>query len=123
MQYRVARAAKLALAGVGEWEKMYRVLENGDIRSYTDADRKKPWVGRKGTNEDSDEPVPLDAAPTTEESLTLEEDERMRREGTGPTRRTLSWIWLMMPIVVEDRMDKNDDILRSEWCRSQARVK
>lgn len=80
-------------------------------------------MGRKGTNEDSNEPVLLDAAPMTEESLTLEEDEWTRREGTGQTQRTLLWIWLMMPIVVEDGMDKNNNILCSEWCRSQARAK
>ncbi|SJL16268.1 uncharacterized protein ARMOST_19788 [Armillaria ostoyae] len=84
-QYRVARAMKLALAGPGEWEKMYRVLENGDIWSYTDADHSKLWVGRKGTNEDSDQPSGLDTGCPPEQDMTLDAKECTRREGTDQT--------------------------------------
>jgi len=41
-KYRIARRAKLALSGTGDWEKTLRLLEDGDVRSYQDPDRLKP---------------------------------------------------------------------------------
>ena len=38
-RYRVARCGKLALAGAGDWEEMFRILEDGDIRGYQDVEK------------------------------------------------------------------------------------
>ncbi|KAK7041917.1 hypothetical protein VNI00_008898 [Paramarasmius palmivorus] len=45
--------------------------------------------------------------------------------GTGETRKELSWIWLSGgKIDLEDGADENDnEVLRSEWCRSRARAR
>ncbi|SJL15740.1 uncharacterized protein ARMOST_19245 [Armillaria ostoyae] len=56
-KYRTARTAKLALSGPGEWEDTLLVLENKDIRSYTDVERKKRGLGCRGNNEDNDKPT------------------------------------------------------------------
>ncbi|KAF9034896.1 hypothetical protein BJ165DRAFT_1309625, partial [Panaeolus papilionaceus] len=53
-KYRWARDAKLKLAGAGAWEKVLKILEDDDIRSFQDAERLKPKAGRKGTLEDKD---------------------------------------------------------------------
>jgi len=51
----------------------------------------------------------------------LFEQVRERRDGTGETRRALSWIW-----TTESRTpnpdDESDDILRAEWAKSRARA-
>lgn len=120
-KYQVARAAKMELTGGGEWEDVLRVLENRDIRAYTNPERMKQGTGRQGTNEDSDEPQRTiqDAA----EEIDVELEERGVHGSTGETRRTLSWIWLTSTINLYDRTDKNDEILCSEWCRSRAHAK
>ena len=51
-KYRIARRAKLALSGTGDWEKTLRLLEDGDVRSYQDPDRLKPRQARRGILED-----------------------------------------------------------------------
>jgi len=38
-KYRVARRAKLALVGPGDWEEVLQVLNDGDIRGYQDPER------------------------------------------------------------------------------------
>lgn len=90
-QYRAARAAKFELVGSGEWEKVHQVLADGDIRGYQDANRLRPRRGRKGTREDDEEEM----EPEDEEEVEFElfNEKRTRRDGTGETRRTLSWIW------------------------------
>ena len=50
-RYRVARRAKLALAGAGD-EDMLQVLNDGDIRGYQDPDHLWVHAGHKGTLED-----------------------------------------------------------------------
>lgn len=124
--YRIARAAKLALSGPGDWEKNLRELNDSDVRSYQDPDRLQKRKGRKGTLEDEQ----LEAATTVHNEeqegggIDLMAEKRSRRDGTGETRRTLSWIWLV------ERGDgtyegagsgQSDDILRSEWAKSRAR--
>ncbi|SJL12088.1 uncharacterized protein ARMOST_15509 [Armillaria ostoyae] len=52
-KYRSAHVAKLELAGSGDWEETLCVLENKDIRSYSDLEHKK-GPGRRGNNEDND---------------------------------------------------------------------
>ncbi len=121
-KYRAARWAKLHLIGPGDWETTLRQLENKDIRAYSDAERRRQGPGRRGTNKDSDEPPLPSIGVPQEDEINLDREERGQHDGTGETWRTLSWIWLTMPIDVEDGTDKNDDILRSEWCRSRARA-
>ncbi len=52
------------------------------------------------------------------DELTLEAEERTRKEGTGETWRTLSWIWHTTTVNIKDGTDNNEEILRSEWCKS-----
>ncbi|KAF8202527.1 hypothetical protein BJ912DRAFT_842756 [Pholiota molesta] len=124
VKYRAARHAKLALSGHGDWENELKILADNDIRAYQDPNRLRPRTGRRGTLEDDQ----LDAAPASE---TMDVDEsqpdidllpqiRDRRDGTGETRRTLSWIWTTLRL--HDPSDATDDILRSEWAKSRARV-
>ncbi|PPQ99631.1 hypothetical protein CVT26_009186 [Gymnopilus dilepis] len=115
-RYRACRAAKLALAGPGKWEDTFRVLDNRDIRGYQDPDRLRPKVGRKGTLEDDQ---PRAAVADTEEEFELFNEVRTRRDGSGETRRTLSWIWTTTPM---NSTGDGDDILRVEWAKSRARA-
>ena len=52
------------------------------------------------------------------EGIQLLPQTRMRRDGTGETCRTLSWIWTTAHIGNAD--DAQDDILCAEWAKSQA---
>jgi len=52
-------------------------------------------------------------------SISLLEEERTLRNGTGETCRTLSWIWTTESRTPNDD-DETDDILRSEWAKSRA---
>ena len=123
--YCIARAAKLALSGPGDWEKQLRVLNDSDVRSYQDADRLQKRKGRKGTLEDDQ----LEAATGTHNEdqqdvgIDLMAEKRSRRDGTGETRRTLSWIWLVErgDGSFEGTGGQSDDILRSEWAKSRSR--
>ena len=45
-KYRIARQAKVALTGHGDWEVTLRPLLDSDIRGYTDPDRLKMGPGR-----------------------------------------------------------------------------
>ncbi|SJL10440.1 uncharacterized protein ARMOST_13826 [Armillaria ostoyae] len=121
-KYRSAHNAKLLLAGPGDWEKTLQVLENKDIRSYTDIERKGRGPGRQGNNEDDNKPVHA-SDNEEEDEITLEVEERSQKEGTGETRRTLSWIWQTTPVDIEDGTDNNEEILEMEWCKSRARLK
>lgn len=127
-KYRAARNAKLALTGPGEWEDVYRILEDKDIRGYQDPNQLRTKHGRPGTFEDdivsrearkaSENP----SIPSTEGELPLEVlelEERRKRDGTGETRRTLSWIWVTKKPGPED---DGDDLLRVEWAKSRARA-
>ena len=58
--------------------------------------------------------------PEEEEELTLYNETRTRRDGTGETRRTISWIWLNARKAQDD--DEKDEILRAEWAKSRARA-
>ena len=122
-KYRAARAAKLSLVGPGKWEETLRVLTDGDIRGYQDANRLKPRQPRQGITEDGavEPPLPLDADTGPEEPDNLLFNEaRTRRDGTGETRRILSWIWLV--VGGETEKDGSDEILRVEWAKSRARA-
>ncbi|KAJ3500804.1 hypothetical protein NLJ89_g9630 [Agrocybe chaxingu] len=150
-KYRAGRAAKLQLSGPGDWETELQVLQDGDIRGYQDPNRLRQRAGRRGTLEDGQIDTSTPAEMETEEFSLLPE-ERSRRDGTGESRRTLSWIWLMKATSasVDDNggtstgtgkgkdkrarvadspsdnehndADESDDILRSEWAKSRARA-
>lgn len=88
-KYRTARAAVLNLLGPGSWENRFRVLKGEDIRGFQDANK----LRGKGTLEDDQLAEMDENVEEVEEGFELFEEERGRRDGTGETRRTLSWIW------------------------------
>ncbi len=98
--------AKLELAGPGDWEKTLRVLENKDIRSYTNLERKKWGPGCHGKNEDKDKPIHA-SNDDEDNEMTLEVEERGGKEGTGETHCTLFWIWCTTLVEIEDGADNN----------------
>ncbi|THU81370.1 hypothetical protein K435DRAFT_873405 [Dendrothele bispora CBS 962.96] len=137
----VARAAKLALVGPGTWEETLKVLKDSDVTSYRDQSWFKVGSGRRGLNEDSWEPEPEVSSGRTgsgedgENVVLLNEvrsdrrglvtrREHVPREGTGETRQQNSSIWTSGPgMRLEDGADENNEICRSEWCRSRARAR
>lgn len=146
-KYRVARASYLALSGPGEWEETYRILNDADIRGYQDPDAIRTRVGRRGIHEDGEAPVVQELGGGAEEdTLDLHNQTRERRDGTGETRRTLSWIWSVgkqvrrdvataetegQAISLSDNLEADEsnpedqtenDIFRVEWCKSRARA-
>ena len=132
-KYRAARDAKYALSGGGAWEEVLRVLMDADVRGYQDKNRLRVRTGRLGTLDDEQvEAAERRGDPSsagTVEDIDMEDDagiflwdeERTRRDGTGETRRTLSWIWTTKSRTPNDD-DETDDILRSEWAKSRARA-
>ncbi|PPR03501.1 hypothetical protein CVT24_012668 [Panaeolus cyanescens] len=118
-KYRWARAAKLKLSGTGKWEEVLRPLEDRDIRSYREAEYVRPKKGRQGTLEDDQVEVEWEVVPGSETLNFGIEEDRDKRSGTGETRRTFSWIWLMPR--KPDAGDKDDEIMRVEWAKSRAR--
>jgi len=126
-KYRAARRAKHALAGEGEWEQVLQVLQDGDIRGYQDPNRLIVRAGRRGTLEDGQvEAEPGVGADDNDSSddgsdINLLHEIRSRRDGTGETRRTLSWIWTTKSHS-PNPSDEGDDILRAEWAKSRARA-
>jgi hypothetical protein len=121
-KYRTAREAKYSLCGEGPWEEVLRVLLDGDVRGYQDKNLLRVRKGRPGTLED--EQVEVDGGSGIENAekedgsrIPLWEEERGRRDGTGETRRTLSWIWTTKSRTPNED-DENDDVLRSEWAKS-----
>ncbi|KAF4618086.1 hypothetical protein D9613_012669 [Agrocybe pediades] len=122
-KYWAARAAKLVLSPSGAWEQTYRVMEDGDVRGYQDPNRLRPRQGRAGTLEDSQleaESAPTAGGSVLESNVFLLPQEREKRDGSGETRRTLSWIWLVDGQHSESEGD--EDVLRTEWARSRARA-
>jgi len=123
-RYRAARCAKLALAGPGDWEETIQVLNDGDIRGYQDPERLRVRVGRRGILEDAQvaAEVQEDAVMGDDvAAVSLLPEVRTRRDGTGETRRTLSWIWTTKS-QTPNVDDETDDILRVEWAKSRARA-
>lgn len=121
-KYRAARRAKLELEGPGNWENTYRELHNRDVRSYSTRERKKKR-DRQGIWEDGHAPEPRatddvagissgdsdsdesDVDADMEEDgtrLTQHQIRRLRKKGTGETRKNLSWIWLTTPVQTDD---------------------
>ncbi|PPQ76569.1 hypothetical protein CVT24_010515 [Panaeolus cyanescens] len=119
-KYRRAREAKLQLAGPGAWEESLRVLADEDIRSFTDVALKKK-KGRPGTLEDGQVDTAMADAPTVTDNYNLDGEERERRDGSGETRKELSWIWLTPRSAEKTDNDDGDGILSVEWSKSRAR--
>jgi len=138
-RYRAARHAKLALAGTGDWEEVLRILEDGDIRGYQDVEKLRTRVGRPGTLEDGqlaavevraaeeqmgtmdDDDDDDDVVSIDSTSIDLMTEKRDKRDGTGQTRRALSWIWTSGTRSANPD-DEGDNILQVEWAKSRARV-
>ncbi|KAG6819140.1 hypothetical protein H0H93_014961 [Arthromyces matolae] len=124
LRYTAAREAKLSLGGPGEWEDDLKILQAGDVRSYTDPNRVHQGPGRPGTIEEDADPSLAVVDPMPDpldlDNIDLLPQERNRRDGTGETRRTVSWIWLRGRSMHKN--EENDDLLRSEWAKSRSRV-
>ena len=121
-KYRAGRVAKMSLVGPGEWEKTLQVLVDGDIRGYQDANRLRPRQPRRGIREDDytePEPETATALESEEPENFLHAEARTRRDGTGETRRVLSWIWRIAGAGTGE--EGEDEILRVEWAKSRAR--
>jgi len=134
IEYRMARAALMELRGPGDWEKQLRELADGDIRSYVDPARVMQGPGRRGTTEEdarvllAQETGSIDDDDKSNGSDVDRDDADMdtvrpRAAGTGETRKEISWIWRTTSLDIDDDTDNNDDVLRSEWCKSRARAK
>lgn len=98
-------------------------MEDGDICSYQDPARLRQRRGRRGVYEDDQlasmqEDEHRDDAEEPQANFSLFDEERSRRDGTGETRRTISWIWRDHDIAG----GSDDNILRSEWAKSRARA-
>ena len=141
-RYRAARCGKLALAGAGDWEEVFRILEDGDIRGYQDVEKLRTRMGRPGTLEDG-QLLPVEADIAEEQIDAVADDDDMaddddvasvgsagvdlmgekhdKRDGTGETRRALSWIWTS-GTRSPNPDDEGDDILQVEWAKSRARA-
>jgi len=122
-KYRAARAAKLMLSGPGGWENELRILADADIRAYQDPNQLLKKRARPGTVEDEHvsrnvEVVNLEEAAETKDFNLLPE-KRTKRDGTGETRRTLSWIWLTGNVGQDN---EGDEVLQIEWAKSRARA-
>ncbi|KAF8199479.1 hypothetical protein BJ912DRAFT_844731 [Pholiota molesta] len=104
IKYRAARQAKLDLSGPGEWE--------AELQPLADADDNQIETMTSTAAMDVDE---------EQSNIDLLMETRERRDGTGETRRTLSWIWTSTSRT-PDPADETDDILRSEWAKSRSRV-
>ena len=118
-KYRAARKAIYDMKGPSEWEAAFKVLEDSDVWGYQDPNRLRPRKGRQGIWEDGQKP---EGVPSTEddEGITLYNKVRDKQDGTGETRRTLSWIWTTSQAPSSD--DDRDAILRLEWAKSRARA-
>ena len=122
-RYRRARVAKMFLSGPGDWEAILQVLEDKDIRGYQDPNRLRVRQGRRGILDDEQlaASTPDVVADNNNANITLFNEPRGRRDGTGETRRTLSWIWTTNSNAASPE-DSSDDILRAEWAKSRARA-
>ncbi|KAF9471428.1 hypothetical protein BDN70DRAFT_820006, partial [Pholiota conissans] len=118
-KYRAAREALFAISGPGSWEDALLPLLNADVRSYADPERQRDKTGRKGIWEDGMEPASSEVGEDAGEIPSI--SNRSRRDGTGRTRQTASWIWRTGQINIGSG-EGDDDVLRSEWARSRARV-
>ncbi|KAG6848447.1 hypothetical protein H0H93_016880 [Arthromyces matolae] len=134
-KYRACRERILALSGPGDWENMLRPLQDRDVRAYTDPEKLQRRTGRRGTvedevlalsamggataEEDDDDMEAEEGQPPMDEDISLIPEPRSKRDGTGETRRELSWIWTTGTGRTTDIDD--EDLLRSEWAKSRAR--
>jgi hypothetical protein len=120
VNYTIARTAKFQLSGPGDWENSLQILNDKDVRGYQDPDRLKLRTGRLGTLDDDQvsaqrfatSDTTLELTPIASE-ISLFNETRHKRDGTGETCRTLSWIWTAKPPNINDD-NENDDILRIE---------
>lgn len=145
IKYNSAHVAKLELSGSGDWMKTYQHLNDSDICGYQDPNRLQIRTGHRGTLEDNVEEDNADApavqgghgtvhdtpADPSADAINLFDDDRTRWDGTGESRRTLSWIWLdIMPSNIDGVADEEDeeditlseDILQAKWAKSRARA-
>ncbi|KAK7015545.1 hypothetical protein VNI00_019079 [Paramarasmius palmivorus] len=99
------------------WEELMSVRRKEDVKSKEAEGIKRSRV-MTPEPEDGEEAMSLIHPDRTEW-------EHRSKHGTGETRKGLSWIWTAGgQLQLEDGADENDnEILRSEWCKSRARAK
>jgi hypothetical protein len=108
--------------GPGDWEKDLKTLADADIRGYQDPNQLRKRVGQQGVWEDGATITPSgDDVASESTDFTLFNEDRTKHDGTGETRRTLSWIWTFAG-TGGNSDDGNNDILRVEWAKSRARA-
>ncbi|KAJ7024853.1 hypothetical protein C8F04DRAFT_1269860 [Mycena alexandri] len=108
LRYRYARNVLARLRGHGPWEKVYRVLEEGDVR---------------GINERAMGEEELAERETLRELGAIVEGGIAAAGGVaaGEGRHTMSWIW--RSINADTAEEELVDALRVEWCRAYARMR
>lgn len=112
---------KLGLSGLGDWENNLQVLRDEDIRGYQDPNCLVLSKGRRCTLED-DQVEFFGAQEASQTDLfTLFVEMQTRRDGTGETRQTLSWIWSTSQ-GTDDPNKQNDELMCVEWAKSRARA-
>ncbi|KAL0568106.1 hypothetical protein V5O48_013884 [Marasmius crinis-equi] len=132
-QYRTARMAYYRVVREGSGLGELPELAQSDIRALTDPARLKRGPGRRGTREDDLEYDVVEDREHEEEELDLvpadtQEWEYRTKHGTGETRKVNSWIWGssaqgVRKVSLEDGADEDNELVRAEWCRSEARVR
>ena len=115
-KYRAAREAIYDLEGPGEWEEVFKILEDSDVRGYQDPNCLCPRKGLQGIWEDGQEPG---AVPSTKDDggITLYNEVQSKHDGTGETHCTLLWIWTTSQAASLN--NGRDDILCLEWVKSR----
>ena len=118
----------LTLAGPGDWEKTFHILNDGDVHGYQDPERLRVCSGCKGTLEDGQVAAAQVTEEVTEDDVEMEDDmaeidlyleAHDKRDGTGETRCMLSWIWTTDSRTPNSN-DDSDEILHVEWVKSRA---
>ncbi|KAF7977149.1 hypothetical protein HWV62_4563 [Athelia sp. TMB] len=99
-QYRRARAALVTLSernGDNGWQASLKVLEEADIRSFTD-----------------------DADGETQ----AERKKREKKQGKalGEGFRKISWIWMTVGVAADGQDEGLQEALRIQWCKARARA-
>ncbi|KAJ3476363.1 hypothetical protein NLI96_g11205 [Meripilus lineatus] len=113
-KYQRSWIAVKALRGPGEWEKTYRLLEDGDVRGFNER--------ALSLEEQRERESARRAAGIFEEEIAAEPLDAGLSLGEG--RHTLSWIWLTGGGSIKESIDSEalHSALRAEWARSRSRA-
>ncbi|SJL08347.1 uncharacterized protein ARMOST_11710 [Armillaria ostoyae] len=90
-RYRTAWTAKQELIGGSEWKQMLRVLDNKNIRAYTDPEHVVCGTGRQGMNEDSDEPQRHEDVVPQEVDVEVDKNDKILQSEWCRSRACAKW--------------------------------